>query len=73
MYPTTILQIVRSLISELGIEAIHEAIEEKAVHEEAERTRIRNQCIQQHVDGVIDTVVSQEVKKICQSAYRLAI
>ena len=70
MYPTTILQIVRSLISELGIEAIHEAIEEKAVHEEAERTRLRNQCIQQHVDGVIDTVVSQEVKIICQSVYR---
>ena len=70
MYPTTILQIVRSLISELGIEAIHEAIEEKAAHEEAERTRLRNQCIQQHVDGVIDTVVSQEVKIICQSVYR---
>ena len=68
-----ILQIVRSLISELGKEAIHEAVEEKTVQEEAERTRVRNQCIQQHVESVIDTVVCQEVTEICQSVYRLVI
>ena len=64
---------MRSLISELGKEAIHEAVEEKTVQEEAERTRVRNQCIKQQEESVIDTVVCQDVMEICQSVYWLVI
>ena len=64
------VQVVKSLLLDVCSEVIQEARDVKSAEDQAERMRIRNKLAAEHISGLIDRLVNQEARNICDSVFR---